>query len=459
MWHWPAELLRSTVFRISLLNAALLALAIGGALGGAWFATKGSVEQAARERITVEGDAVASELDREGIAGAAAAIGWRSARPGALDYLLVDPAGRLAAGDMTTVPRGPGWHRFRIPASATSRSQGEEMLARTTRRSDGTVIAVGEDLGRGEEVREALFGVILPAGAVALLLGLVASVVVTRRALRRMEGIVATVRSVEAGDLSSRVVRLGKAHDDVDELGVAINRMLDRIGTLLAAVRRVSAEIAHDLRTPLTHASHALQAARRSGSEMVQFRAIDTASDSIAQALRLFDAMLSLAEIDAGESRTHFASVDLVTIGEQVVDAYRAEIEASGRWIEWTGAGSVVVSGDADLLTQAIANLVDNALKHSRDYAWISVSVDVRDCVASVVVADDGPGVDPKAVETMLRPFGRLDKSRRTPGNGLGLAISNGIARLHGGSLALEHRAPGLSVSMTLPLLVAAYER
>jgi signal transduction histidine kinase len=451
MWRWPAELLRSTVFRISLLNAALLALAIGGALGGAWFATRGSVELAARDRITVEGDAVASELDREGIAGAAAAIGWRSSRPGALDYLLVDPAGRVAAGDMTTVPRGPGWHRFRIPASAGGRSQGEEMLARTMRRSDGTVIAVGEDLARGEEVREALFGVILPAGAVALLLGLIASVVVTRRALRRMEGIVATVRSVEAGDLSSRVVRIGQTHDDVDELGVAINRMLDRIGTLLAAVRRVSAEIAHDLRTPLTHASHALQAARHSGSEEVRLRAIDTASDSIAQALRLFEAMLALAEIDSGEARAHFTRVDLVTIGEQVVDAYRAEIEASGRCIEWTGEGTAVVSGDADLLTQAVANLVDNALKHSRDGAWIGVSVNVRGDVASVVVADDGPGVDPQAVDRMLRPFGRLDEARSTPGNGLGLAIVNGIARLHGGRLVLEHLLPGLSAAVELP--------
>lgn len=451
MWHWAAKLLRSTVFRISLLNAALLALAIGGALGGAWFATKGSVEQAARERITLEGNAVASELDREGIGGAAAAIGWRSARPGALDYLLIDPAGRLAAGDMTMVPRGPGWHRFRIPASADGRSRGEEMLARTMRRGDGTLIAVGEDLGRGEEVREALFGVILPAGAVALLLGLVASVIVTRRALRRMEGIVATVRTVEAGDLSARVVRIGKAHDDVDELGVAINRMLDRIGILLAAVRRVSAEIAHDLRTPLTHASHALHAARWSGSDEVRFQAIDTAGDSIAQALRLFDAILSLAEIDAGEARSHFTSVDLVTIGEQVVDAYRADIEASGRSIEWTGEGRAVVSGDADLLTRAVANLVDNALKHSRDSAWISVSVKVRDDTASVVVADDGPGVDPQAIDTMLRPFGRLDDARSTAGNGLGLAIVNGIARLHGGRLVLQHLLPGLSAAVELP--------
>jgi signal transduction histidine kinase len=453
MWRWPAELLRSTVFRISLLNAALLALAIGGALGGAWFATKGSVEQAARERITVEGDAVASELDREGIAGAAAAIGWRSARPGALDYLLLDPTGRLAAGDMTTVPRGSGWHRFRIPASAGGRSQGEEMLARTIRRGDGTVIAVGEDLGRGEAVREALFGAILPAGAIALLLGLVASVIVTRRALHRMEGIVATVRSVEAGDLTARVVPIRKARDDVDELGVAINRMLDRIGTLLAAVRRVSAEIAHDLRTPLTHASHALEAARWSGGDEVRLRAIDTASHSIARALRLFDAMLSLAEIDAGESRARFTSVDLVTIGEQVVDAYRAEIEASGRWIEWTGKGSAIVSGDADLLTQAVANLVDNALKHSRDGAWIGVSVNVLGDVASVVVADDGPGVDPQAIDTMLRPFGRLDMARSTPGNGLGLTIVNGIARLHGGRLVLKHLMPGLCAALEVPSL------
>lgn len=330
------------------------------------------------------------------------------------------------------------------------------MLARTVRRADGTLVAVGEDLRRSEEVREALFAAILRAGAIALILGLLASIVATRRVLRRMEEIVATIREVEKGDLSARVVRTERANDDVDELALAINRMLDRIDSLMSAMRRVSAEIAHDMRTPLTHARHALYAARWSDSEAERLDAIDAAGESMDQALRLFEAMLALAEIDSGTARAGFAPVDLVAIAEQAVDAYRADIEASGRSILWCGDGVREVLGDADLLTRALANLIDNALKHSRQGASIDVRiVDGADRV-SVVVSDDGPGVDPGDEETMLRPFGRLDPARSTAGNGLGLAIVNAIATLHGGGVAINYLKPGLSISIELPSLKLA---
>ena len=451
MSRWPGEFLRSTVFRVSLLNALLLGFAIGGALAVAWFATRSSVEQGARERIAIEVEAIASELDKEGAVGAAAAVNWRSARPGALVYLLVGADGRVLAGDMTAMPRAPGWHRFHMPGTMAGGS-GEDERALTVRQRDGANVGVGEDLSRSEAVRAALFGAILPTGAIALLLGLAASILITRRVLRRMEGIVATVRSVEAGDLSARVPRAEHARDDVEELGVAINQMLDRIATLVGAVRRVSAEIAHDLRTPLTHAQHALDTARWSEDDATRNEAIDAANANMARALRLFEAMLALAEIDSGIARVNFTELDLAAIVEQVVDAYRPDIEASGRTIECHAGTVAPILGDADLLTQAVANLIDNALKHSRNGARIAVSVVETADGASACVADDGPGVDPKDAETILRPFGRLDEARSTPGNGLGLAIVDGVAVLHGGSLDIRHLSPGLAISLRVPV-------
>lgn len=450
MLRWPGEFLRSTVFRVSLLNALLLGFAIGGALAVAWFATRTSVEQGARERIAIEVEAIASELDKEGADGAAAAVNWRSARPGALVYLLVGADGRVLAGDMTAMPRTPGWHRFHMPGAMAGGS-GEDVLALTVRQRDGAIVGVGEDLSRGEAVRAALFGAILPAGTIALLLGLAASILITRRVLRRMEGIVATVRSVEAGDLSARVPRAEHARDDVEELGVAINRMLDRIATLVGAVRRVSAEIAHDLRTPLTHAQHALDTARWSQDDATRNEAIGAANANMARALRLFEAMLALAEIDSGIARLNFTELDLAAIVEQVVDAYRPDIEASGRTITFLGDAVGEVSGDPDLLTQAIANLIDNALKHSRAGARIAVGIVESADDFLVSVADDGPGIDPTDEETILRPFGRLDKARSTPGNGLGLAIVNGVAVLHGGRLDILRLSPGLSITIRIP--------
>jgi signal transduction histidine kinase len=449
MSRWFADLFRSTVFRVTLLNALLVSLAVGGALATAWLATRGSLEQGARERIAIEVNAVLNELDKEGVLGAAAAIEWRSARPGALDYLLVDSSGRILAGDMATVSRMPGWHRFHVVGSTNSQG-GEDVLARTVRRSDGSLLAVGEELSRGEAVRNSLFGAIVPAGGVALLIGLMASMFVTRRVLRRMEGILATVRSVEAGDLSARITCTGNASDDIDELSVAINRMLERIATLVSAVRRVSTEIAHDLRAPLTHAHHDLRTARWSGDDVERIDAIDAASDKMTQALRLFEALLALAEIDSGTARAGFLPVDLSILVERAVDAYRAEIEASGRSIALQLRDVGLVEGDGDLLTQAIANLVDNAFKHSRDGAQIDVSVGRDSNIVTVTVVDDGPGVDPRDVSTMLRPFGRLDAARRKPGNGLGLAIVDGIARLHGGLVTVRHLTPGLSVAIEI---------
>lgn len=440
--------MRSAVFRLTLINLGLLAAALLAAGAGGWLITRGTVERDARDRIAIEVHAITVELAQEGPERAAQAIHARSERPGALEYLLLDPLGRRIAGDFLGAPRTSGWHDLDTDEGATGLEGKERLIARTVVTPDGSVLAVGDDLGRADAVREAAFGAIFTAGAVALVLSLIVGVLATFGVARRMRRMVATVHAVERGDMAARVGIAVRRDDDVDALATAIDAMLDRITELVATVRRVSAEIAHDLRTPLTRARHALERARGLSDPGERMAAIAAAEESIDAALRLFDAMLDLAEIDSGEARAHFTSLDLTSIAEHVVDAYRAEIEQSGRTIALVIDDKVMIDGDPDLLTRALANLVDNALKHSRAEASIAVTISRSENAASVCVEDDGPGVDPAHVQTMLRPFGRLDAARSTPGNGLGLAIAEATVRLHRGTLAIHHLEPGLGVCL-----------
>lgn len=441
-------LMRSAVFRLTLVNLGLMVAALLAASVGGWLITRGTVERDARDRIAIEVHAITVELAQEGRERAAQAIRTRSERPGALEYLLIDPQGQSIAGDFLDAPRTAGWHDLEAQEGAPGLEGKDRLIARTVVTPDGSVLSVGDDLGRANAVRDAVFGAIITAGAVALSLSLVVGVFATRGVALRMRRLVATVHAVERGDLTARTGIRIRRDDDVDALATAIDAMLDRITELVATVRRVSAEIAHDLRTPLTRARHVLEKAHGLQDAGERIAAIEAAEESVDVALRLFDAMLDLAEIDSGEARAHFTTVDLASIAEQVVDAYRPEIEQSGRTIALVADDDVTIDGDPDLLTRAVANLIDNALKHSRAGAPVSVSVNRSEGAALVCVEDDGPGVDPADVATMLRPFGRLDAARTTVGNGLGLAIVESTVRLHGGMLDIFHLEPGLRVRL-----------
>ena len=445
-----SPLWRSTSFRISLIHAALLAAAIIGAGTGGWVATRGAAEREAHDRIALEVHAVTLEIQAEGLKAAGDAVMSRAERPGALEYRLVDSTGRHIAGDLTDLGPKEGWRSLDFDGTAPGLEGKDRLLILTQRLPDGARLTVGEDLGRAEALRNTLFRTLLLWGGLALALGLAAGLYLTHRALERMNALVQTVRAVADGDLGARASDARPDGDDIGQLAAGVNQMLNRIGVLMAAVRRVSAEVAHDLRTPLSHVRQRLDAAATAATPELRNQALLAANDGIDRALRMFDAMLRLAEIDAGAARERFATVDLTDLTDRVADAYRAELEASGRTLLVQVAGSLVVEGDADLLTQALANLLENVLKHSgagaavrvrlvEDHEWIKLSVE-----------DDGPGIAPEMFEVAIRPFSRLDPARAAAGTGLGLAITTGVARLHGGRLLLEDARPGLRVTMVL---------
>ncbi|WP_426010683.1 sensor histidine kinase [Caulobacter sp. DWR2-3-1b2] len=445
-----SQLWRSTSFRISLIHAALLAAAIIGAVSGGWIATRGAAEREAHDRIALEVHAVTLEIQAEGLKAAGDAVMARAERPGALEYRLVDSAGRHVAGDLSDLGPKEGWRRLDFDGSAPGLEGKDRLLILTQRLPDGARLTVGEGLGRAEALRDTLFRTLLLWGGLALALGLAAGLYLTHRALERMNALVRTVRAVADGNLAARASDARPEGDDIGQLATGVNQMLDRIDVLVAAVRRVSADVAHDLRTPLSHVRQRLDTATTAATPELRNAALQSAKDGIDRAMRMFDAMLRLAEIDAGAARARFATVDLADLTDRVADAYRAELEASGRTLLVQVAGSLVVEGDADLLTQALANLLENVLKHSRAGAAVQVRLVEKREGIQLSVEDDGPGIPPEMFEVAVRPFSRLDPARAAPGTGLGLAIAAGVARLHGGRLLLEDARPGLRVTMLL---------
>ena len=451
----PAKaLFASTGFRIALLQALLLAAAMLAAATAAWITTRDLATRDLRARITVEAEAIKEELVGEGMAAAIDAVLARAERPGALKYRLLGATGTRLAGDLEAPALAAGWTTMVDGATGTAGDRHAEMLVLTTALPGGARLSVGDDIARATMTRDAIFRAFAIWGLVALVLGLVASVWLTRRALRRMDAVVTILSAAGKGALSARTGFRRRNGDDIDALADGVDDMLDKIAVLVASLRRVSADVAHELRTPLTHVRQRLDQAAAAPDEAARKAALVLADADLARALRLFDAMLRLAEIDAGLARSRFAPVDLGDVVDRVADAYRPDIELSGRFLDVAVAAGAVVFGDADMLAQLLANLLDNTLKYTPAGTRVGVVVVVAADVVTLAVSDDGPGIDASALPDVTRPFRRGDGAAGTPGSGLGLAIVGAVARLHGASCRFGNASPGLVVRLVFPAAI-----
>ena len=223
-----------------------------------------------------------------------------------------------------------------------------------------------------------------------------------------------TFDKVAAGDIGARFPANGSA-SDIEQIGVGVNKMLDRIEALVTDVRRVSRDVAHDLRTPLTHLQQRLELAKNEDNPAARIAAVEGAQQKAQEILRIFDAIVRLAEIEAGAGKHRFKEVDLAAVVERVVDAYRPDIEESDHCVKVVDMAPCVVQGDEDLLSQAVANLVENAMRHTPAGTEITLRVFSRGASRGFEVTDNGEGVAPSAMDLIQKPFVRLDQSRTTP--------------------------------------------
>ena len=407
---------------------------------------------------------VLSELYRErGLDSVVRAIQLRvvDLRPPRRYYLLQDGSGERIAGNIPPMKPVEGGVVLPVSSLFPDRSSKPDdpldaypVVALGQRLEHGEFLLVGENRYRAVKAQEAIirafgWGIVITvllaaAGGAALGIGF----------LRRIEEINRTTRSIMDGNLSQRVPARGGG-DEMDQLALNLNAMLDRIQMLMESVKRVSDDIAHDLRTPLSRLRHQLETARGKagpGEDAVIEQSI-AELDSI---LETFSALLRIAQIEAGARKAAFSHVSLGQIVSSVAEAYAPVAEDRGQRLEAVVDRTTSIHGDRELLTQLVANLIENPLRHCP--AGVEISVGLRQEAAATIlyVADTGPGIPAAEREKVFRRFYRLETSRTTPGSGLGLAIVKAIAELHGASVELSDSHPGLRVTVCFP---AAGER
>ncbi|MBO0737450.1 MAG: HAMP domain-containing histidine kinase, partial [Alphaproteobacteria bacterium] len=316
---------------------------------------------------------------------------------------------------------------------------------------DGSTLVVGRDMQDRREIEQLVWRALLAGGAVALLLAIGGALIFRRQLEHRVGAIRRTALEIEAGDLSRRIP-IPDVEDEFGRLNRDINRMLDRIEHLMNGVRHVSNAIAHDLRTPLGRIRSRLEEAL--GSDASTAKLAGTARFAIQQVddlIQMLDRLLQIAEAESGARRQSFAHVPLASVLSDVVELYDAAAEAEGITLVSKIEGRPLALGDKNLLTSALANLIDNALKYAGSGSTVQVrAIEIRETV-SLIVQDDGPGIPPMERTRVVDRFYRLDQSRSLPGNGLGLSIVTAIASLHWGKLCLEDAAPGLVARIVLP--------
>jgi signal transduction histidine kinase len=440
------QLLGSTSFRLSAAYAVLLVVAFLAAALASLVSTKQAAEREVRERVQLEMSALRREIEAEGLPAAVAAIQSRIREPGALEYRLVSTTGDLLVGNLAVERISHGWSTVRLRDGREGDEESEELLTLSELMQDGSTLTIADDLDKAEGVRAAVLNALMWVAAPTLLIVIGIGVVMARGAARRMRALSQAMAEVGRGNFNTRAPERGG--DEIARIGQGVNEMLAEIDRLVLNIRRVSTDIAHDLRTPLAHVRQDLETAAVSADPAEGIRAAQARIDDI---LKVFQAILRLAEIDAGHARARFAEVDLAAIIERVTDAYRPDIEAAGRKLIVDPLCKARIRGDQELITLALANLIENAMRHTPAGSAISLQLCAGEEYARLSVEDEGLGIPVADRGRVLEPFVRLDSSRSTPGAGLGLSIVSAIAKLHGAKLSLEDAGPGLRITLSWP--------
>jgi signal transduction histidine kinase len=436
---------RSTSLRLAALYTAAFALSVV-ILGVITLLTiRHALAGQVDGRIRSESAALAQEYATEGLEGVAQAVAERDRTPGALDYGLAGPHGEVLAGRLAAVRAPPGWSVLKMRERDGGR---EPIRVLSVTLAQGHRLLVGDDLGHVEALDSAVLAGFGWAFAGVVILGVAGGFALSRGVGRRLAAISGTAEAIIDGDLARRVPVRGSS-DDLDRLALTINRMLDRIAALMESLRQVSNDVAHDLRTPLTRLRQKLEA-RLAGAEGPD-PPIEGALADLDAILETFAALLRIAQIEGGARRAAFRPTDLADVGRTVVEAFAPSAEDAAQALTLQADAPAIVDGDPELLTQMLVNLVENALRHAGAGASIRVVIHRTGEGVVLLVADDGPGVPDQERDRLFDRFYRLERSRSTPGSGLGLALVTAATRLHGAEIRLADAAPGLEARVIFP--------
>jgi signal transduction histidine kinase len=445
------RIVRTASFGLAILYAALLAasVVILGAI--VYWTVQTSLERQMTSRIDAEIDLFQEEFKSEGLQALIREVRERTAYFPALDYLVLDARGNRLAGNLSRMPKSLGWTDIETEAEAQAltRDVERQFHVRSVMLGDGVRLAVGDDLGPVEQIQEAFLEALGSVLLAFLLLSLTGGLFLSRSFLRQVDAITQTAEAIIDGNLDRRIPLRG-TDDNFDRLSSTLNRMLDRIKLLMESLSQVSNDIAHALRTPLGRLRQKLEMARADIEPSPKSEAaIDAAIAEADTILDTFSALLRIAQIEAGTRQAGFRQIDLSTLFETVAEAYSAAAEDQGKELIAEIEPALAGWGDRDLLTEMLANLLDNAIRHTPKGTRIEVSLAHSGSKLVASVADNGPGIPAEELECVFRRFYRLERSITTPGNGLGLSLVAAVAELHGMELRAENNAPGLRMTMT----------
>jgi len=470
------KLIRTTAFRLTLVYLFLFALFAASLLG--YFAW--NTRRLITEQITSTVDAETSEISeiyaRRGLRGLVFNVENRSLRPGANLYLVTTPTGQAIAGNVGSLAAGvmasTGWSETLYRRLDDQDNQNHRALVRVTELPSGFRLLIGRDL----EERRRLFGIVAHAAQwsilIVVVLGLGGGIFVARRVLHRIDAMTGTTQRIMAGDLSGRLP-VGRSGDELDRLASNLNAMLERIEALMIGLKEVSDNIAHDLKTPLTRLrNRAEEALARSGSEQEYRAALERTIDESDGLIRTFNALLMIARAESGQARDNMDDFDAAEVANGIHELYEPVAEDDGMTLKVKTAFAPL-HGNRELISQALANLVENAIKYGKPVQAtqplgahaipvsreILIEAELDGDKVLLSVTDHGPGIPEADRQHAVERFVRLEASRTLPGSGLGLSLASAVATLHGGELRLGDAHPGLRATLAIPARAGGSER
>jgi signal transduction histidine kinase len=457
------KLLRTTAFRLTLVYLTIFALFAAFLLVYFDWNTRRLITDQITQTVDAEIAGLVEQYRRGGLRRLVFSVESRSNRPGSTLYLLTTPAGEGLAGNVGSLTPGilgrPGWaeteyRRLDDPEEGVNRA-----LVQVLQLAGGFRLLVGRDLEERDRVHDIVFAAGRWSLAIVVVLGVAGGLFVTRRVLKRVDAMTDTTRKIMDGDLTGRLPIAGTG-DELDRLANNLNAMLERIEALMLGLKEVSDNIAHDLKTPLTRLRNRCEEALRGAEDESQYRAaLESTIEESEALIRTFNALLMIARAESGQARDGMADVDAAEIARGVGELYEPLADDKGIVLKVEAPQPAPVHGNRELISQALANLVDNAIKYgapSRDpvngaEAEIIVRAVGEGDRIVLTVADGGSGIAEADRGRAVERFVRLEQSRSQPGSGLGLSLASAVARLHGGELKLEDNGPGLRTVISLP--------
>jgi signal transduction histidine kinase len=457
------KLFRTTTFKLTLVYLVVFSLFAAFLLGYFALNTRRLITQQINDTVNAEITGLSEQYRLGGVRRLVEIVDARARRPGSSLYLVTTFNGDALAGNVSPLdPKvldSSGWSEIPYRRLEEADHTEHSALVRVFQLSGGFRLLVGRDL----EERRRLYDIIIDAGqwsiAIVVLLGLLGGFFVTRRVLRRVDAMTETTRTIMAGDLSGRLPVAGTG-DEIDRLAENLNQMLERIEALMAGLKEVSDNIAHDLKTPLTRMhNRAEQALRAARSENEYRAALEQTIEESEGLIRTFEALLMIARAESGQARDGMSEFDAAEIARDIGELYEPVAEEKGINLQIEAEAAAPVKGNRELISQALANLVDNAIKYAAPERP-AVNGEIGQVVVRALnegerifltVADNGPGIPDVDRGRAIERFVRLERSRSKPGSGLGLSLASAVARLHGGELKLEDNTPGLKSIIALP--------